>query len=249
MSFDDIVALLFPTIFIAFLLAERLIGGGRKFPAIRFWTLTGFVGLFASAAVNAVVPLLVVPVFAHARVVDLSALALMGALPALVLTTFFTYWSHRLQHSFDVLWRMGHQLHHAVARVDVASGMMFHPIDVFVQAAMTTLAAAVLGVTPEAAALAGVANFAIALFQHLNVATPRWAGYLIQRPEAHVLHHERDIHSRNFGDLPVWDMLFGTYANPQTVDAKVGFEPDRGRRVLAMIACIDVNRTRGRAKV
>jgi sterol desaturase/sphingolipid hydroxylase (fatty acid hydroxylase superfamily) len=114
---------------------------------------------------------------------------------------------------------------------------------------MTTLAATLLGVTPQAAAVAGLANFAVALFQHLNLAMPRWTGFVIQRPEAHVLHHERDVHSRNFGDLPVWDMLFGTYANPGTVDVAVGFEPERSRRIFAMLACIDVNKAQGRAKL
>ena len=249
MTFDDAIGLSFPALFVIFLLAERLIGGGRSFPAMRFWTLLGFVGLFASAAVNAVVPIYAVPLLTPLRLVDISAQGLLGAVPTLILTTFLTYWSHRLQHRFDTLWRLGHQLHHAAARVDISSAMMFHPIDVTVQATMTTLAAALLGATPQAAAIAGVANFAIALYQHLNVATPRWIGYLIQRPEAHTLHHERDKHTSNFGDLPVWDMIFGTYANPKTVNTAVGFEPERGRRVLAMIACIDVNKTEGRMKV
>lgn len=249
MDFDTAVGLSFPALFVAFLAGERLIGGGRTFPDMRGWTLVGFLGLFASAGVNAVVPGVVAPLLAPSRLVDLSDLGHAGALPALLLTTFLTYWSHRLQHRYDALWRLGHQLHHAVARVDVASAMMFHPIDVAVQATMTTLAAALLGVTGEAAAVAGVANFAIALYQHMNVATPRWVGFLIQRPEAHTLHHERDKHTRNFGDLPVWDMLFGTYANPAQVDIAVGFEPERGRRVLAMLACVDVNRRVGREKV
>ena len=249
MSFDDAVGLSFPALFVAFLVAERLIGGGRAFPQMRYWTLLGFVGLFASGAVNALVPIVAVPVLAPLRLADLSAYGLFAALPTLILTTFLTYWSHRIQHRFDVLWRLGHQLHHAAARVDILSAMMFHPIDVTVQATMTTLAAALIGATPEAAAIAGVANFAIALYQHLNVATPHWVGFLIQRPEAHTLHHARDRHTGNFGDLPIWDILFGTFANPATVDTAVGFEPERGRRVFAMIACIDVNETEGRLKV
>ncbi len=249
MTFDDAVGLSFPAMFVAFLIAERAIGGGRTFPQVRYWTLLGFAGLFASAAVNAVVPIVAIPLLAPLRLVDLSVFGLLAALPTLVLTTFLTYWSHRVQHRFDALWRLGHQLHHAAARVDISSAMMFHPIDVTVQATMTTLAAALLGASPQAAAIAGVANFAIALFQHLNIVTPRWVGFLVQRPEAHTLHHERDQHTRNFGDLPIWDILFGTFANPATVETAVGFEPERGRRILAMLACIDVNKTEGRAKI
>ena len=249
MAFEDVAALAIPALFLAFLVAERLMGGGRAFPTVRYWTLLGFVGLFVSGAVNAILPAALTPHLGTIHLVDLSSLGLTGAGPAVVLTTFFTYWTHRIQHRFDILWRLGHQLHHGVARVDVASGMMFHPIDLVVQVGATTLAAALLGVTANAAALAGVANFVIALFQHLNVRTPRWVGYLVQRPEAHCLHHERDVHARNFGDLPVWDMLFGTFANPRTGEVQVGFAPERGRRVLAMIACIDVNQATGRAKL
>jgi hypothetical protein len=36
---------------------------------------------------------------------------------------------------------MGHQLHQGVMRVDIGSAMIFHPINVFVQFTMTTLAA------------------------------------------------------------------------------------------------------------
>lgn len=248
MSLDDLLTLAIPVIFIGFLLAERLIGGGRTFPGVRFWTLLGLAGLIVSGAANALMPMLFAPLLAPVRLVDLSGTGLAAALPVVVLTTFFTYWTHRIQHRFDILWRLGHQLHHSAARVDVASAMMFHPIDLFFQIGVTTLAAALLGATPQAAALAGVGNFVIAVFQHWNVRTPRWVGYIIQRPEAHCLHHERDVHARNFGDLPIWDMIFGTFANPATVDVPVGFADGRGRRVLAMILCQDVNQATGRAR-
>lgn len=77
----------------------------------------------------------------------------------------------------------------------------------------------------DAAALAGLANFGLAPFQHGQVATPRWLGYRVQRPEAHCLHHQRDVHARNIGDLWLWDLLFGTFAKPATLDVRVGFRP------------------------
>jgi sterol desaturase/sphingolipid hydroxylase (fatty acid hydroxylase superfamily) len=249
MDFDTAIVLAFPATYFAFLGLEWAIGGGRDFAKIRFWTLFGVLGLLVSGALSAIVPAVVAPAMTYAHLFDLSRLGLWAALPTVVLTTFFTYWSHRLQHKYDLLWRLGHQLHHAVARVDIGSAMIFHPIDVFVQFVWATLAATLLGVNAEAAGLAGVLGFAIALYQHWNVATPRWVGYIVQRPEAHVLHHEFNVHSRNFGDMPVWDMLFGTYDNPATVNVPVGFEKGRGARVLAMLACIDVNARTGREKV
>ena len=65
-----------------------------------------------------------------------------------------------------------------------------------------------------------------------------------------MLHHEFAVHARNYGDLPLWDMLFGTFANPRdeavTAGLRVGFAPEAARRVGAMLLCVDVNRVYGR---
>jgi sterol desaturase/sphingolipid hydroxylase (fatty acid hydroxylase superfamily) len=55
------------------------------------------------------------------------------------------------------------------------------------------------------------------MFQHANLRTPRWLGYIIQRPESHGIHHERGLHAFNYADLPLWDMVFGTFRNPRTL--------------------------------
>ena len=80
------------------------------------------------------------------------------------------------------------------------------------------------------------------LFQRWNVRTPRWIGYFIQRPESHGLHHEFGIHGRNYSDFPLWDMLMGTFVNPETFDGRVGFDGDAESHVAAMILFQDVNR-------
>lgn len=61
------------------------------------------------------------------------------------------------------------------------------------------------------------------MFQHANIRTPRWLGYLIQRPESHAVHHGRGIHRYNYADLPLWDIIFGTFRNPETATGEVGF--------------------------
>jgi sterol desaturase/sphingolipid hydroxylase (fatty acid hydroxylase superfamily) len=81
----------------------------------------------------------------------------------------------------------------------------------------------------------------VELLYHMNLRTPRWMGYLVQRPEMHRLHHERGVHYRNFSDLPVWDMLFGTYANPPRADRPCGFLPEREARFLDMLLFRNVN--------
>src|SRR3954470_331623 len=249
MDFETLAAISLPIIFLAFMGFELVVPAGRPMPEVRLWRLIGAIGLVATLAVNALLPLVILPYLADVALVHLDRIGLWGAGPTVVLTTFFTYWSRRIQHRFDILWRLGHQLHHSVARVDIASAMIFHPIDVAVQVIMTLLAASLLGITAEAGALAGVLGFSIALYQHWNVRTPHWTGWLIQRPEQHMYHHERDVHARNFGDMTIWDRLFGTYAEPSGARVEIGFAEGRARRVLAMIACMDVNSATGRIRL
>jgi sterol desaturase/sphingolipid hydroxylase (fatty acid hydroxylase superfamily) len=249
MSFEDAATLAIPVLFFVALIAEPLIGGGRSFATVKHWRLIGVGAFVVTAACYALMPVLFVPFLGAIHLVDLSKWGLWAAAPAVVLTTFFTYWTHRLQHRFDILWRLGHQLHHAVARVDVASAAIFHPVEVAVQTAASVLAVGLLGLGADAAALAGLVGFFFAVFQHMNVRTPRWVGWAVQRPEAHCLHHERDVHARNFGDMTWWDMIFGTYDNPASFSGEVGFEPERSRRVWAMIAFVDVNQRMNRAKL
>lgn len=80
------------------------------------------------------------------------------------------------------------------------------------------------------------------MFQHWNVRTPQWLGYLIQRPEAHGVHHRRGVHAYNYGDLPLWDLLPGTFRNPREYHGDCGFEAPADRCVAAMLAMQDVNR-------
>lgn len=61
-----------------------------------------------------------------------------------------------------------------------------------------------LGLTPEAAAVANVFLTFNAFFQHANIRTPQWLGYIIQRPESHGVHHQRGVHRYNYSDLPLF---------------------------------------------
>lgn len=247
MSLDEVVLAGLIVSFLGFMLIEALMPAKRAMPVIPRWRLIGVAGFIVSMFIFTATPLLILPLLGDLRLLDLTGWSGWGAIPVVMLTTFFTYWSHRIQHRFDLLWRLGHQLHHGVARIDIASAFIFHPVDVFVQAFWTVMAGALLGVTPIAGAIAGVLGTWPALYQHWNVNTPRWTNWIFQRPEAHMLHHELGVHSRNFGDMPIWDMLFGTYANPvRADDVRVGFEEGRARRWLAMLAFVDVNRAQGR---
>ena len=63
-------------------------------------------------------------------------------------------------------------------------------------------------------------------FYHTNVRTPRWIGYVFQRPEMHRIHHQHARHENNYGDFAWWDMLFGTWENPRDFVHTCGFDPE-----------------------
>ena len=243
MDFDTAMLLALPGSFVVFLALEALFPSKREMPKVRHWRLIGLAGLALTLCVFIFAPLLLVPLLPPMAIVDLHGWGNWAAIPLWMLTTFFSYWAHRTMHYFDTLWRAGHQLHHGVARVDISSAMIFHPVDIGIQGVLSgLLAAGLLHSTAHAAAWAGLWGFMVALYQHWNIRTPAWTGWIIQRPEAHMLHHERDVHARNFGDMPIWDRLFGTYCEPVDRAVTLGFEPERSRRWLAMFAMVDVNR-------
>jgi hypothetical protein len=93
----------------------------------------------------------------------------------------------------------------------------------------------------SALAIASVLQFFITLFPHWNVRTPNWAGDFIQRPEEHILHHQRGVHAGNYSDWPFWDKAFGTYRAPVEEPIQVGFATAGFLDPLKMLAFIDVN--------
>jgi len=78
-------------------------------------------------------------------------------------------------------------------------------------------------------------------FYHWNIRTPYWLGYVIQRPESHRIHHKYRHHTNNFADLPVLDILFGTFQNPHASSNPCGFDEWREDRFEDMLAFRDVH--------
>jgi sterol desaturase/sphingolipid hydroxylase (fatty acid hydroxylase superfamily) len=171
-----------------------------------------------------------------------------GGVIAYGVSTFVYYFWHRARHESPVLWRAVHQLHHSPQRIEVLTSFYKHPVE---QIANSVLSAAIafllLGLTPEGGEVYTLLAAAAEFVYHVNVRTPRWLGWFVQRPEMHRIHHERGRHAGNYGDLPVWDMLFGTYRNPRDFDGACGFDPEREGRVAAMLAFRDVHAPEARS--
>ncbi|KPK17750.1 MAG: hypothetical protein AMJ67_12435 [Betaproteobacteria bacterium SG8_41] len=185
--------------------------------------------------------------FEGVSLIDGSGLgALGGAVVGVLVYEFFHYWYHRAAHEWNWLWRAGHQMHHSAESLDAFGAYYLHPFDA---AIFITISSVVffplLGLTVEAGVLGALFLTFNAMFQHANIKTPHWLGYLIQRPESHNIHHGRGIHRHNYSDLPLWDIVFGTFRNPKVVEGlQTGFYKGASRRIPEMLIGRDVSTAR-----
>jgi sterol desaturase/sphingolipid hydroxylase (fatty acid hydroxylase superfamily) len=223
----------------------ELMRPARPFPKIPWWHALGFslfvyVGLL-SLAIVAVLP---TDWLAAHSLFDLSGLGLVpGILVGHLLLTLAMYCWHRATHTFDILWRGFHQIHHSPRHLNVYVAGVNHPLDLSVYIVLPYLVGLfVLGLSPvQATVLSSIGAFN-AFLQHANIHTPRWLALFFQRPEAHCIHHQRGVHGYNYSDLPLWDWVFGTLRNPATWEGETGFDPPADQRYGAMLAFVDVNR-------
>lgn len=217
--------------------AVDLVARARRFPDVRYWRLKGaaFMLLYFAAATYA--PLMWDSWLGQYQLVDGSVLPLWAQMLGgfLLLETGVYAW-HRTMHNTPFLWRWFHQMHHSAERVDIWGAFYFHPFDMlgfaFVGSLLLVLG---FGITAEAAIVVNVAATFCSMFQHANIKTPRWLGYFVTRPESHSLHHERGVHARNYGDIPIFDMIFRTFENPREFNGEVGFYDGGSQRLGAML--------------
>jgi sterol desaturase/sphingolipid hydroxylase (fatty acid hydroxylase superfamily) len=230
-------------IYLFFVLLDLVAPGRRRFPKVSRWHLKGALFFVLGLAVSSTAPLLWDAWLSEHRLIDARSLGTVGgAVVGFLAVELGVYAWHRTLHGVPVLWRWFHQMHHSAERVDAAGAFYFHPLDVAGFAFVGSLAlVGVVGVTPEAAAIANTVVFVMNVFQHSTMKTPVWLGYFVQRPESHALHHERGVHRYNYSDLPIYDMVFGTFRNPATWSAEAGFYDGASKRVGAMLIGRDVS--------
>ena len=99
----------------------------------------------------------------------------------------------------------------------------------------------IAGVPPQSITIILLVTNFFSIFQHANIKTPEWLGYIVQRPESHAIHHARGIHAFNYSDLPLFDMIFGTFRNPKTYGHEAGFYNGASKRIGDMLLFKDVS--------
>ncbi len=209
----------------------------RRFPSVRLWRARGFASLLLYLGIATFAPLLWDGALGEYRLIDATGLPfpaqILGGFLALELGS---YAWHRAMHETRFLWRWFHQMHHSAERIDVWGAFYFSPLDMIGWAFLGSFVLVLgFGVSGEAAVAIGLISSFLSMFQHANISTPHWLGYLIVRPESHTLHHERGVHAFNYSDLPLWDMLFGTFRNPRRWKGEAGFYEGASNRIGAML--------------
>jgi len=215
----------------------------RHYPASSWWRLRGVVSALTYFALATHSPFIWSDALAGHLLMDATQWSLFVAVPVgYAVMQLVQYAWHRALHKFDFLWRLFHQMHHSAERFDIYGALYFHPFDVVGFTFANSFALTViLGLAPTAAALCGVLAGLVALFSHANLRTPRWIGFFIARPEVHAVHHQRGRHGSNYGELMLWDQVFGSFYNPRRWESEVGFYDGASERVVDALMGRDIS--------
>src|SRR5436305_11664946 len=139
----------------------------------------------------------------------------LQAVEVVLLSDFFVYWGHRLQHRVGFLWRF-HAVHHSAEHLDWLAAHREHPLDSIYTVGLINLPAFLLGFPLETLAALIAFRGIWAIYIHSNVRLPIGPlRMLIGAPELHHWHHDRDRDAGNYANIsPLMDILFGTYWCP-----------------------------------
>jgi sterol desaturase/sphingolipid hydroxylase (fatty acid hydroxylase superfamily) len=235
----------------ASLIAWETLAPARPLPRVPGWKARGLAAFAGYFLLSSYLPLLWTEHLARFQLFDLTPLGTWGgAIAGLLVYEAGVYVWHRAMHGSNLLWRVFHQMHHSAERLDTYGAFWFSPADMVGWTALSSLCLTlIVGLTAEAATVVLLATTLLAIFQHSNIRTPRWLGYIVQRPESHSRHHERGVHYGNFSDLPIFDLLFGTFRNPRDFAAEAGFQHGASRRVAEMLCFRDVSIAPGAAEI
>jgi len=227
-----------------FLVLERL-RPGRPLPRSAGWHARALGINLAQLGITLAAGRVWQHLFGDASLLDLASwrLPVAEGFVGWFVGTFVFYWWHRVRHQ-DGFWRIFHQLHHSPSRIEILTSFYKHPIEILANAALSAAVLfPLLGCSPLGTFWYNFFAAAGEYFYHANLRTPPWLRYLVQTPELHSIHHEYDVHRFNYGDLPLWDRMFGTYRDATTFTPRCGFPDGAEQRLGAMLAFVDVYET------
>lgn len=217
----------------------------RVLPQVKWWRTRGMLAFICYFFLSSYLPLWWDGKLAALQLFNLAGMSLaLQVVIGLFVYEMIAYVYHRSMHRFTPLWRAFHQMHHSAERLDTFGAFWLSPLDMAGFTFAGSFAFVVVaGLEAQAAVIVLLATLFLAIFQHANIRTPRWLGYLIQRPESHSFHHGRGRHRDNYSDFPVIDIVFGSFYNPQGF-SETGFYDGASSRVPEMLLWQDVYKPR-----
>ena len=232
----DPVSLTVLGLYASLILLEALFPA-RFLPRVKGWKTRALVVFVFYFFLSSYLPLLWGDTLARYQLFNLESLnPFVGAGIGVLIYELFVYVWHRTMHRVHWIWRSFHQMHHSAERVDSYGAFYFSPLDIVGFTLLTSLSlTVVVGLSAQAVTYAIYATTFLAVFQHTNIRTPQWLGYIVQRPESHSLHHEY-----NYSDLPLFDILFGTFRNPKEFVSESGFYDGASAKVTQILAFKDI---------
>jgi sterol desaturase/sphingolipid hydroxylase (fatty acid hydroxylase superfamily) len=239
----DPVSMILLAIYAALMLSEAIFPA-RKLPYIKYWRIKGILFFFIFFYLSTYLPLWYAACLPSTPLFDINQWGTAaGILAGVLLYELGMYVWHWSMHRNHRLWKVFHQMHHSAERLDTYGAFYFSPWDMIGFTLLGTVCfSLLLGVTPQSTtAILLITNF-LSMFQHANIRTPVWLGYIIQRPESHAVHHARGIHAYNYSDLPLFDILFGTFRNPEKYIKETGFYDGASQRMKEMLLGKEVDK-------
>ena len=227
----------------ALLILWEAIFPARKLPEIRYWKIKGIAFFFFFFFLSTYLPLMYAEWLPTSQLIDLSAInpVIAGIVGTLIYELGMYVW-HRSMHKSNWLWKIFHQMHHSAERLDTYGAFYFSPFDMIGFTVLGTVCFSfIAGLPPQSITIILLVTNFFSIFQHANIKTPTWIGYIVQRPESHAVHHAKGVHAYNYSDLPLFDILFGTFRNPEKYVPETGFYEGASGRVTDMLLFKDVS--------
>jgi sterol desaturase/sphingolipid hydroxylase (fatty acid hydroxylase superfamily) len=238
----DPISLIILSIYGSLMLWEFLFPA-RKLPYVKYWKVKGILVFLFYFFLSSYLPLFINPVLEPYRFFDWTGLgAIAGGIVAILLYELGVFIWHYFLHRSDFLWKRFHQMHHSAERLDTYGAFYFSPLDMIGWVVLGSVCFSLIAglSAPAITVMLLVTNF-FSIFQHANIKTPKWLGYIVQRPESHTVHHAQGIHRYNYSDLPLFDIIFGTFRNPEGFVHKTGFYSGASERIWDILRGKDIS--------
>ena len=135
----------------------------------------------------------------------------------LLIAEFGLYWAHRLSHEVPLLWRF-HALHHSVRRLWFVNTGRFHIMDTVLSLVASMPLLVLAGAPADVIVWVGIVTPFVGMLTHCNIELRCGPlNYIFNTPILHRWHHSTDLRegNKNYGEILItWDLVFGTYINP-----------------------------------